>query len=328
MTNTRPKFVVRAALEDQYVDQLRRDFPQADFVMATTPQDVEREIGDAVALLGGGSLSPELLSAAPQLRWVAATSAGVEHLLSPELKAREDVVLTNFSGVAAPNIAEHVLALMLAFARGLPTLMRAQAAHRWAQEDDALPAPFSTFEIEGQTLFIVGLGEIGRALVPKAHALGLRIVATERAPHDQPVQVEHLWPQERMNDLLPHADHVVLCLPLTDDTRGIINDAALSTFKRGAYLYNVGRGGLIEQDALVAALRDGRLGGAGLDVTDPEPLPTDSPLWDAPNALITGHTAGETPQYWVRGFPLLRDNVRRFLAGEELQEQVSIGEGY
>ena len=321
-----PTLVLRVDLDDRYLDRLRQGFPEADIRVCTTPEALRAALGDADAVIGGPALTAEEVTAAPKLRWVQATIAGVEGFPLPALAARE-IALTNFSGIAAPSIAEHVLALMLAFARGLPALLRRQDRREW--DDNHADAP-PTFELAGQTLGVVGLGDIGEELARRAHALGLHVLAVDRdaAGGDVPAYIETLWPNERLPDLLTDADHVALCLPLTSATEHLIGRDEFARMGPAAYLYNVGRGELVDQDALVAALRDGTIAGAGLDVATPEPLPADSPLWALPTVVITGHTAGQTPLYWERGIALLIDNARRFLAGEELRNVVDTGAGY
>ena len=324
--STTPTLVLRVDLDDRYLDRLRREVPEARIRVCTTPEALRAALGDADALIGGASITAEEVAAAPRLRWVQATIAGVEGFLIPALRERP-IVLTNFSGIAAPSIAEHVLALMLAFARGLPPLLRRQDRREWG--DNHADAP-PTFELAGQTLGIVGLGDIGEELARRAHALGMHVQATDRdaGNGDAPAYIEALRPSERLPDLLAAADHVALCLPLTPATEHLIGRDELARMGPSAYLYNVGRGEIVDQEALVAALRDGTIAGAGLDVATPEPLPADSPLWALPNVLITGHTAGRTPLYWERGIELLIDNVRRFLAGEELRNVVDTRAGY
>ncbi len=322
--STTPTLVLRVDLDDLYLARLRREFPEADIRVCTTPETLHAALGDADALIGGASITTEDVAAAPKLRWIQATIAGVEGFPIPALRDRE-IVLTNFSGIAAPSIAEHVLALMLAFARGLPTLFQRQGRRAW--DDNHADAP-PTFELAGQTLGVVGLGDIGDELGRRAHALGMRVLAADRDATEAPAYIDALLPSERLPDLLADADHVALCLPLTPATEHLIGREQLAAMKNSAYLYNVGRGELIDQDALVAALRDGAIAGAGLDVASPEPLPAGSPLWALPNVLITGHTAGRTPLYWERGITLLIDNVRRFLAGEELRNVVDTRAGY
>ena len=319
-----PKLVLRFDVESRHLERLRREFPDADFTVATTPEMLAEVLGDAVALIGGGAVSAEMLAAAPRLRWIQATSAGVEEFLIPDLHERS-ITLTNFSGINAPPIADHVLAMLLAFARGLKPLLARQNEHAWPEEEDA-PA---TFEPAGQTIGIVGLGAIGEGVAARAHGLGMRVLGLQRHPPDEPPPgVERVLASEELPDLLAQSDHVVLCLPLTDATEHLIGREELRQMRRSAYLYNVGRGGLIDQEALIAALRAGTIAGAGLDVVEPEPLPPDSPLWDLPNVIITGHTAGASPQNWERGIELLADNVRRFLAGEPLHNEVDTRAGY
>jgi phosphoglycerate dehydrogenase-like enzyme len=323
-TTPTPTLVLRVDLDDRYLDRLRREVPEADVRVCTTPEARGAALGAADAVIGGPPLTAEEVAAAPKLRWLQATIAGVEGFPLPALRDR-GITLTTFSGVAAPNIAEHVLALMLAFARGLPALQRRQAHGAWFDNHEEAPP---TFELGGQTLGIAGLGDIGEELARRAHALGMRVLATNRDPIDAPPGVERVRPSAGLPDLLAVSDHIALCLPLTGATEHLIGREQLAAMKDSAYLYNVGRGALIDQDALVAALRDGTIAGAGLDVATPEPLPADSPLWALPNVLITGHTAGQTPLYWERGSALLIDNVRRFLAGEELRNTVDTGAGY
>jgi len=325
-TTPTPILVLRVDLDDRYLDRLRREVPEADVRVCTTPEALGAALGAADAVIGGPPLTAEEVAVAPRLRWVQATIAGIEGFLIPALRERP-IVLTTFSGIAAPSIAEHVLALMLAFARGLPPLLRRQDRRVW--DDNHADAP-PTFELAGQTLGIVGLGDIGEELARRAHALGMHVLATDRdaGNGDTPAYIEALLPSERLPDLLADADHVALSLPLTSATERLIGRDELARMGPSAYLYNVGRGELVDQEALVAALRDGTIAGAGLDVATPEPLPADSPLWALPNVLITGHTAGRTPLYWERGIELLIDNVRRFLAGEELRNTVDTRAGY
>jgi phosphoglycerate dehydrogenase-like enzyme len=305
-------------------ERLAREFPDLDLPLAQSPQELAEVLGQAVALIGGTSITAELLADAPRLRWLQATSAGVEDFLIAELRDRP-ITLTNFSGVAAPNIAEHVLALVLAFARGLKPLLERQARRDWPEQDRTVP----TFELSGQTLGIVGMGDIGDEVAKRAHALGMRILATQRHEEEPPPYVERLLTGDAgLDQLLPVADHVVLCLPLTTQTRHTIGAPELARMRSSAYLYNIGRGDLIDQDALVEALCAGRIAGAGLDVATPEPLPPDSRLWDAPHVLITDHTAGETPRYWDRGIELVIDNLRRFLSGGPLRNVVDTRAGY
>ncbi len=317
----RRKIVVRVRLEERYLRQLRDRFSDTDFVVATEDEAFAAALPEADAIIGGAALSDAELAAAQRLRWAQVTSAGVEGWLTPAL-AKHPLKLTNFSGVSAPNIADHVLALLYAFARGLPELLDRQRRKEWSHEAPA------TFEPAGQTLAILGLGDIGEELAKRASGVGMRVLAMQRHPDAPPAGVAETVKSDELPELLREADHVALTLPLTAKTRGIIGAGELRLLRPSAYLYNVGRGQLIDQAALIAALREGRLAGAGLDVTDPEPLPADSPLWELPNVIITGHHASATPRLWERGIVLLEDNIERFLKGEELRNEVDTKAGY
>jgi len=178
-------------------------------------------------------------------------------------------------------------------------------------------------------LLVVGLGDIGLALAARARAFGMiTLGARRRLDQPHPAGFAEIAGVERLPELLPAADHVAICLPLTPRTRGLFDAAMLARLKPGAYLYNVGRGAIVDSAALASALLSGRVAGAGLDVTDPEPLPPDSPLWALDNVLITAHTAGATPRYWDRALEILLANVERFRQGEPLLNRVDPAEGY
>lgn len=284
-----------------------------------------QQLADAEVILAGFAAPPTdaLMDAAPKLRWIHSYGAGVDRVLTPRL-AFSDVQLTNNSGVHGPNVAEHVMALMLSFARGLPQLMRAQQARLWLQEGEIR----DRFELGGQTLVIVGLGAIGRALAVRAHAFGLRVIGVQSTPKPAPAGVEEIVGEDRLDEVLARADHVAVILPLTPDTHGLFNHPRLFGIKRGAYFYNVGRGQLVDQNALVEALHCGHLAGAGIDVTDPEPLPSESPLWTQRNVILTAHSAGNTPHYMERTFEIFSDNLRLYEAGLPLNNLVDKALGY
>jgi phosphoglycerate dehydrogenase-like enzyme len=258
------------------------------------------------------------------LQWLHQRGAGINRISTPRL-VQSEVILTNGSGNHAPNIAEHVLGMMLAFARQLPALVRAQQERRWQTPDAS-----TLFELSGQTLAIVGFGAIGSALAERAAALGMKVVGVRRSAGAAglPANVTAMFTSERLDDALRDADHVVVSLPLTSETRGLFSTARVAAMKRGAYLYNVGRGALVDPAALLAALRSGQLAGAGLDVTEPEPLPADSPLWLEPKVLITAHSSGQTPRSFERYRALLLDNMQRFSRGEPLRNVVDKRLGY
>ena len=250
--------VLRDDPGQRHREQLAQAFPMLHFVLAPTPETFE-EVRDAAVGIIGGEVTTDDLRAAPRLKWIQAVSAGVDTYPIGELHERA-ITLTNFGGVAATNIAEHALALMLAFARGLKPLLALQHARQWGAAD----ADLVTFELQDQVVGIIGMGEIGDELARRTHALGMHVIATQRhvSPH-APDYVERLLPHEALPEVLATADHVVLCLPLTPETRHTIGSGELGRMRRTAYLYNVGRGDLIDQAALIEALQTGQIAGAG-----------------------------------------------------------------
>lgn len=314
---------------------LRQRFPTVQFVVPgeeidsdgryriaeATPSGEELAAADVIV---GWQLSAEQLAGTPKLRWFHAGSAGVEHFDLPSLRER-GVTLTNSRGVSAPNMAEHVLGMMVALARRFPRLAREQAAHRWRDEDTHREVR----ELAGETALVIGTGEIGSQVASRAAAFGMRVEGVRRrATAEAPPHFARVWPAAELHAALAGADHVVATLPDTPQTRGMLDAAAFAACKPGALIYNIGRGAVIDTDALVAALQSGHLGGAGLDVTEPEPLPAESPLWDLENVLITAHTSGASPRYWERQEVLLADNLARCLAGESLRNVVDYDHAY
>jgi phosphoglycerate dehydrogenase-like enzyme len=328
--------VIAMGIADSALTQLRAQFPNIRFIVPGEEQSAadERyriaptapsaaELSEADALIGW-ELDAEMLAAAPKLRWMHAASAGVEHFDLSAIAAR-GVLLTNSRGVFAPNIAEHVLAMMLALTRRLPRLLRAQAEREWRDWETHREVG----ELHGQSLLIVGLGEIGRAVAERAAAFGMRVSGLRLRPDGSlPPGVSAVFESASLPTVLPEADYVVVTLPGTPRTRGLFDAAAFAAMKPGAVIYNVGRGAVIDTPALIAALASGHLGGAGLDVTEPEPLPADSPLWGMENVLITCHTSGATPHYWTRQGALISDNIGRFQRGEALRNLVDLEAGY
>ena len=275
-----------------------------------------------------GALSDDELARAPRLRWLSSVAAGLDEIVTPALLAR-GIAITNASGVHGPNIAEHVLAMMLMFTRGMPALFRAQLARRW--ERNLKSRSDGPGELTGKTLLIVGLGRIGEGIALRARPFGVRIVALKRDPsnrHDDGVAVDELLGMDALDDVLPRADHVRLTVPLTRETRHLMDARRIARLRAGAYVYNISRGAVIDEAALVAALREGKLAGAGLDVFEEEPLPAASPLWDLPNVIVTPHVSGVTPLYYQRTAALFAENVDRFLSGRPLENRFDPTRGY
>jgi phosphoglycerate dehydrogenase-like enzyme len=241
---------------------------------------------------------------APGLRFVQATFAGAGQQLAAAQLPREDlerIAWTSSAGVHATPLAEWSLFGILALTKGLPRLQADKAARHW----DHYPVD----EARGTTVLVAGLGEIGREVARLAEALGMRVLSLTRTAGD-------------LDELLPHADSVVITLPLTDETRGLFDRRRLRRLRRGSILVNVGRGAVVDEDALVEALRDGHLRGAALDVFAQEPLPPDSPLWELDNVILSPHTAALSRRENERVVELFADNLRRYLDGRELRSRI------
>ena len=296
----------------------------------------------------GGSVSAEALAAArgaevwigygmpreifeaaqstpPGLRWVHTASAGVRSMLRPDVVAA-DVVITNAAGVHAEPIAETVIAGMLHFARGFDVAVRAQAARRW-EKWPFEQAPISR-EIGGATLGIVGFGGIGESIARRAHALGMDIRAVRSSDRPGPAYVQLLRGQDALETIFRECEYIVLALPSTPETHGLIGAELLATVRADTVLVNVGRGDVVDEDALVRALAARQLRGAMLDVFAEEPLPPSSPLWRLDNTLILPHVSAGTPHFWTRQTELIVDNVQRFTAGLELRNVIDKQRGY
>ncbi len=260
------------------------------------------------------------------LRWAHTGSAGVGAALYPEMLA-SDVVLTNSAGIMGAPIAETVIAMALYFARGLDLALASVRERRWLK--DAIYEPTSPVrELGGATMGIVGYGGVGREVGARARALGMRLLATKRTPGPAPEGGELLLGDAGLRRLLAESDYVALTLPGTRATKALIGREQLALMKPGAVLINIARGSIVDEPALIEALREGRLRGAGLDVFAREPLPPESPLWEMPNVLVTPHVSAVSPLYWQRQTELIVENVARYLAGRPLLNVVDKARGY
>lgn len=268
---------------------------------------------------------PEFVAAAKNLAWVHTTSAGVEQLLI-QLGAESDrIVVTNSRAVHGPAIADHVFAMLLSLTRNLPTYLEAQKTGQWVR-DESVGLP--RVALQGRTLLVVGLGGIGTEIARRGAGFGMRVIGTRRSDDPAPAFVERVGKPNELLAMLPEADVIALAVPLTPETEYMINGAAFAAMKPGSYLINIARGKVVETGPMLEALRSGRLAGAGLDVTDPEPLPSDHPLWKQANVIITPHMASRGELTVERGAALYRENLRRFAAGEPLLNVVDRAAGY
>jgi glyoxylate/hydroxypyruvate reductase len=257
-------------------------------------------------------LAPELPVLAPKLRWIQATSSGIGPFVKGAGLDATDIVITNAAGIHAVPLAEHTLLSLLYFVKDVPARLRDQRAHVWER--------YCGRELRGMTVGVVGLGAVGREIARTLRAVGLRVIGVRRTPVDDPaaLDVDEATTPDRLHELLPRCDALVLIAPHTPATEGMIGARELALLPAGAILVNIGRGALVDEPALIAALRAGHLGGAALDVAAVEPLPAASPLWDLPNVLITAHSASTVERENERLTDLFCENLRRFLAGEPL----------
>jgi phosphoglycerate dehydrogenase-like enzyme len=318
-----PKKVVLMGADAVRAAWMQEAAPGVEIVGAADRAAAVREAAEADVIIG--ECVPEVIAAGPRIRWVQRMYAGVERCVAIPAFVERGIVLTNMQKVAGSVMAEHVLALMFGLTRGLADYLPAQAKGEWANE--AVPES-RMWEVKGRTMLVVGLGGIGTEVAKRAHALGMTVIATRNSGTDGPDYVAEVGLADKLLPFAARADVIVSTLPLTAETKGLMNKAFFDAAKRGALFINVGRGGTVVTDDLVAALNDGRLGGAGLDVTDPEPLPPDHPLWRAPHVIITPHVAAALDGNEVPRWIIARENLRRYAAGGKLLSEVDVKKGY
>jgi phosphoglycerate dehydrogenase-like enzyme len=290
-------------------------------VLHTTDDEEAIALAPEVEVLMG-YFKPAVCAAAPNLRWIQSFSAGMDKFLFPEIVEREEVVITNMAGKYALQGAEHAWALLLALARGIPLAVRNQDQHRWQGG--------SVVALTGATLGIVGMGGFGMEMVKRARGYDMTILALDAVRTEAPEGVAELKPSTRDNlhELLRRADAVLLACPLTPETYHLIGAEELAMMKPSAYLVNVTRGGIVDEAALIAALEQGQIAGAALDVVEHEPLPADSPLWDAPNLILTSHRAGASQHRHSDINRFFQENLQRYLQGSPLQNVIDKRRGF
>lgn len=327
-----PKKIVVPPLMPAKLAELKIIAPEVFFVPAKTAEDAAREAAGADGVIG--YCTADIMRANPKLRWIQIGHAGVEKDLVPEV-VNSNVTVTNLARLHGPNVADQAMGLLLALTRGLaPELQRKfavgptkgpSAAARWTQLKDASKAQ----ELHGKSMLIVGLGGIGTQIARRADAFGMRVMAVDPSETIvKPAFVFSIDRPARLEQLIPQADVVVLACPLTKETKGMFGANQFAAMKKSAYFINIARGGLVDQAALLDALKKGTIAGAGLDVTDPEPLPDAHPLWSLSNVAISPHLGGQSDGARDRQWRLFRENVRRFVAGEPLLCVVDKQKGY
>ena len=315
-----PTILLRASRGD--AGELAREFPEAEFITVDDPAELAAKATTADVIIG--YCTAESMAGATRLVWVQIYSSGAERCLSIEAMRSGKVLLTNMQKMSSPAIGEHAIAMTLSLARGLVQYGKAMPDGAWRRDFIRGPGMYS---VSGKTMLVVGLGGIGSATAKRANALGMRVTATRNSSREGPPWVDYVGLADELEELAGDADVVVNALPLTPATRGMFYQEVFGQMKKGAYFINVGRGKTVVTDDLVEALESGHIAGAGLDVTDPEPLPADHPLWQMPNVIITPHvsSSGADRRYHRM---LLRENIRRYLAGDALLNVVDPERGY
>jgi D-2-hydroxyacid dehydrogenase (NADP+) len=301
---------------------LREAFPDVEIVAVKNRDEVAEAIVDADGFFG--QLNAETYRLAKKLRWVQASSAGVEWLPAvPEL-IESDVVVTNTRGAHAQTIGEHVFAMLLTFTRRMRLLQEFQEQKVWGRAQ----AEAVVEGLVGKTMGIVGLGNIGRAIAQRAHGFDMRVLGVDVQSFEPPSTVEKLHPLSQLHEVIPQVDVLVVAVPLTAETQGLIGTQELGLLKSSAYFFVISRGGILDESALVSTLREKRIAGAGLDVTATEPLPADSPLWELENLIVSPHVSAHSIQTMDLMWDIIRENIRHFIKGEPLVNTVDKRLGY
>ena len=279
-------------------------------------------LGETEVLLTNPIVPDNVVDRAPALKWLQLTSAGVDRLLDAPV-VRSSVSMTTASGIHAVPISEYVVGAILAFAKGFPQAQIAKREHAWR--------PFWPQEVEAKTVGILGMGAIGARVAMLCRALGMRVLAMRRSAEGRRKgegDVDELFGPGELAYFLAQSDYVVVAVPLTAETRGMIGEPELRGMKNNAVIINIARGAVIDEEALVRALREGWIAGAALDVFQQEPLSAESELWELDNVILTPHISGGTPRYMERAVDLFCDNLRRYLDGQPLRNVVEPGRGY
>jgi phosphoglycerate dehydrogenase-like enzyme len=313
------KVLVNVELTEAQLGRIREAAGDAAVVVATDKERVNWEVRDADVVFG--QFNADLFERGGQLRWVQTLGAGVDGLLFEDF-VNSDIVLTSDKGYVGPHLAEHAFALLLAITRGIARSVRERT---WSNR---LSLRAECWELTDRTMGIVGLGGTGREVARRAAAFGMRVVAVDPEPVARPAEVESLWRMDRFPDLLRESDAVVICAPLTHETRGLFNLDAFRQMKRSAILVNVTRGAIVDDASLLQALRDGLIAAAGLDVTPIEPLPPGHPLWTMDNVVITPHAAGASPRRMDRVVDLFCRNLVSLRQSAPLESVIDKRKGY
>lgn len=309
-------------IEERHLRMIKETMPEADVIYAETEKKLMEQGVNADILLTWGQYSPaEYLNYAGSLKWVHSLSSGIDGLIKCDI-AKLPVKLSATKGIHGLPMADHVIGYMLSFLRGFPLLYKHQQNRIWQKPTN--PGPQESL---GKTVGIIGLGEIGHEIARKCKMFDMRVLGVKRTP-DKTEYVDEMYGLNEVDKLLTESDFVVILVPLTSDTVHFINEEKLRKMKKTACLINVGRGPVVDEEALVRVLQEGAIAGAALDATEVEPLPEASLLWGMNNVIITPHMAADSPFYMDRAFKVFCDNIQLFLKGEKLQFEVNMDKKY
>ena len=317
------RILVHYRFTDEQIERIREiagALGDHEVVYAESEEEAVQMAPEAEVIIG--HFLPSVCAAAPKLRWVQSFSAGMDKFLFPEMVER-DVVVTNAAGLYAPQGGEHAWAMLLALARGIIPSLQNRERRQWKGWGVAV-------EVTGGTLGIIGMGGFGMEMVKRAAGYDMTILALDPVRTERPEGVAELRPptRENLHDLLRRSDAVMIACPRVPETYHLIGREEFAAMKETAYLINVTRGGIVDEAALVEALEKGEIAGAGLDVVEQEPLPSESPLWDAPNLILTPHRAGSSQHRPRKVFEFFCQNLERYLKGEALLNVVGKRRGF
>ena len=320
LENRRECILVALPAREDHRTHLEKIAPCAEVIYCPAAEVTKELVWKADVILG--NVPADMIQNSPNLRWLQLNNAGTEGYCTPGVLP-EEAILTNATGTYGMAISEHMLAMLFMLQKRLDTYYQQQKNHNWKKQEHMMV-------VEGSTTLVIGLGDIGTAFAEKMHAMGSRVLGIRRTMQPKPDAVESQYTMEHLHELLPQADVVALSLPAWKETQGVIGKEELKLMKKTTVILNVGRGSAIDTDALSDALYTGEIFGAGLDVTDPEPLPPDHPIWNAPHTIITPHVSGryDLPATLEKIWNLILDNLERWEKGRDLKNVIDLSTGY
>lgn len=309
----------------ELAERIRTRWPEMRVAYLPDYTGLDQELTDA-DIFAGFTLRPEQFLAARKLKWIHCTAAAVTQLMYPEIR-QSNVEMTNSSGIHAIPMSEHVLGVLAGLSRRFLDCFHYQEKSYWSA-GDLFNAPIKPGELFGKTLVCIGFGAVGRAVAKAVRPLGMRVIGVTRSGRGDPELAERIFPVARLTEALRLADFIVLAAPETPETQNIIGAREFAQMKPTSYFVNVARGSLVDEAAMIAALENGTIAGASVDVTTEEPLPPESPLWRTKNLFITPHVSAVSDALWERQAELLMDNLERWFSGRELANRVDFARGY